>query len=387
MNWAGIIMPVEFRGTDPYQIDICARADLRKHQVRLWFHDRSDVVASEKFDINKDWKCLVRIILPVLSAIPVGLGYDPTVKGTNNVYRTIGILSDAGTNSMVCRGSRIWKVQKIVDGLPSGSVYTLKDIWLGDDRIPEHEILNKIWKEQPGYAQYFLTPLDYCFVPLDPDNPQIPDSTHKTLGREIYLELTGRILSTHTRLSSTRWTHSEVLKGQRTRSALEDGVGDPDNIPNLLNKFGGHSKHARQHYRIVFKEVGIPVHGLRKSTEVFTAIQGGWEGLHAMHLSGYVHRDVSSRNILLVPASSGFDTRGVIMDLEYAKEIEDTSAPHDETTDRLQPYTMEWMKKSPGIERLLPRAPEAGATASFSIQPTARHGIGLVAMLVDDLLP
>ncbi|KDN34108.1 hypothetical protein RSAG8_12810, partial [Rhizoctonia solani AG-8 WAC10335] len=59
------------------------------------------------------------------------------------------------------------------------------------------------------------------------------------------------------------------------------------------------------------------------------AIQGGWEGLHAMNLCGYVHRDVSSGNILLVPASGSLGQRGVIMDLEYAKKMDDMSSPHD----------------------------------------------------------
>jgi serine/threonine protein kinase len=56
------------------------------------------------------------------------------------------------------------------------------------------------------------------------------------------------------------------------------------------------------------------------------------EGLHAVHISKRVHRDVSSGNILLVPASGSLQERGVITDLEYAKVIRDTSMSHDVKT-------------------------------------------------------
>ncbi|KDN43067.1 hypothetical protein RSAG8_06390, partial [Rhizoctonia solani AG-8 WAC10335] len=188
VNWGDIVMPMEFKNADNEEnkIDDYAkvmwsmhhvmRMDARRRYVhgltcentkaRLWYNDRSDVVASE-FDVNKDWRCLVRIILSILLATDAELGYDPNV---------------------VAR--------------PFNSVYDI--------------------------------------------------TIH-----------------------------------------------------------------------------GEPVHSLRKFTDIITAIQGGWEGLHAIHLCDHVHRDVSSSNILLVPASDGFSERGVIMDLEYVKDVNDMKAPRD----------------------------------------------------------
>ncbi|CAE6457318.1 unnamed protein product [Rhizoctonia solani] len=40
-------------------------------KARLWYHDRCDIVASEEFDLNKDWKHLVRIVLSYLDPSPV----------------------------------------------------------------------------------------------------------------------------------------------------------------------------------------------------------------------------------------------------------------------------------------------------------------------------
>jgi serine/threonine protein kinase len=50
-------------------------------------------------------------------------------------------------------------------------------------------------------------------------------------------------------------------------------------------------------------------------------------GLEAIHEAKYVHRDVSSGNILLVLDSDG-GKRGIIIDLEYAKEIDSEYASH-----------------------------------------------------------
>ncbi|KAG8680985.1 hypothetical protein FRC11_001729, partial [Ceratobasidium sp. 423] len=316
VNWADIIMPMEFNNeasstnqTDDFakvlwSMHHIMRSDPRRKyvhgltcentQVRLWFHDRSDVVASEKFDINKDWKCLVRIILSVLLATPVELGYDPTVQaatsndgtsepsyditihnvdeGTKNVYRTVGILSDVGADSMVCRATRVWEVQKLVDGVPDGHSYALKDIWVHEDRVPEHKVLQEIREKQSEYSDYFLTPLDHGFVPLDPVEPRTADSTHKTLGHRRDLKLTGKPLYTCTTPPQRPSDNQEIPR---------DSVGHSVDIPSWS---GGDairplrlSKNARHHYRIVFKEIGRPVHDLRNFTDVFIAIRGGWE--------------------------------------------------------------------------------------------------------------
>ncbi|CAE6434132.1 unnamed protein product [Rhizoctonia solani] len=311
VKWTDMIMPMEFeKGRyGQSQIDSFAkmmwslhyimRNDARRRYAhglsfqdttaRLWFINRSDVLVSNVFDVNKDWKYLVRIILTMLVATPGELGYDLDTElvtsndgsaesyditirnpdaGTTKVYRTIEIISDAGVDSMVGHGARVWEVQRLVDGVPVGPSYALKDAWIYEDRIGEHVILKKIRKEQPAYAQHFLTPMDHCFVPVDPALPSILDNTHRNLSHRTVrnLKLTGMVLSTRFSYSVTTIVLSPLWE------RVDFGL-------------------ARRHYRIVFKEIGESVHDLGTFADVFIAIQGGWEGLHAMNLSGYVHRD------------------------------------------------------------------------------------------------
>ncbi|CAE7174406.1 unnamed protein product [Rhizoctonia solani] len=302
-NWTDIIMPMWSKNGN--ETDDDAKVMWLMHKVmwndprrrfvhgltcedakaRLWYHNRSGVFVSEKFDINQNWKQLVRIISSILLATHDELGYDPGMvllppnrlgaqanyditihnsdTGKTTIYRTFQLISDIGADHMIGPGTRVWKVQKLLNGIPDGPYYALKDTWVREDCVVEHTLLMAMRKAQPQRSQHFLTPVDYSFAP----SAVSPNSTHK--------------------------------------------------IPQVL----------RQHYRIVFEEIGQPVHDLRNFTDIFTAIQGAWEGLHAMHLSGYVHRDVSSGNILLVPPSGSFGQRGVIMDMEYAKRIDDPSTP------------------------------------------------------------
>ncbi|KAL5632947.1 hypothetical protein ACGC1H_003441 [Rhizoctonia solani] len=375
--WADIIMTMEFKKMYDIKNNIddiakviwsmhhIMRTDARRTHVygltcenttaRLWYCDRSDFIASTEFDVNKDWEHLVHIILSILLASPIQLGFDPTMVATSRdgksepsytitvhnakietetetvtatEYRTVRTLSNVGADSPVSRGTRVWVVEKLVNGLATGRFYALKDVWVHDDRTPEHKIILEIQKDQPDYSQHFLTPVDYGYVPHDPAMPSVPDNTHKTLRRQ-KLEPTGAVLYTQS-LPTIRPTS----KSQKSKSVSRDGIGSTEDIPNSPWGVAVHdetylSKDARQHYRMVVEEIGEPVHSLRNFTDIFTTIQGGWKGLHAIHRNKRVHRDVSGGNILLVPASETLDERGVIMDLEYAKEIDDIRAPRD----------------------------------------------------------
>ncbi|CUA74096.1 Lon protease [Rhizoctonia solani] len=366
VRWLDVILPMEVKKVDnkenriddgvkvAWSMQHLMRIDARRRfvlgltcentKLRLWYNDRCDIVVSTEFDVHKDWRYLVRIMVSILLAPPDELGFDPdvelvpsddldaepnydiTIRNSDTeeytTYRTLETISEVKADSMVGPGTRVWKVRKLVDGNLVGPCYILKDTWMHEDREPEHTVLKEIREAQPSYAQHFLTPIDHGFAYSVTNEP---DNTHDTL-RRVELKPTNKSIPMHSETEET------------VKSARNHGAGHLGDV-RVLHP-GGHrdfrylSKHPRQHYRIVFKEIGKPVHQLHKWTDVFIAIQGAWEGLYAMHLCGYVHRDVSGRNILLVSGPSG--KRGVITDLEYAKHIDDVSSPHDVKTGTAQ---------------------------------------------------
>lgn len=75
-----------------------------------------------------------------------------------------------------------------------------------------------------------------------------------------------------------------------------------------------HSKvHHRIHFRLVFKEVCKPIYELQNLAAVFKILQDVHKALQFLHSVGWVHRDISTGNILCAGAM------GKLADLEYAK--------------------------------------------------------------------
>ncbi|KIP02045.1 hypothetical protein PHLGIDRAFT_79694, partial [Phlebiopsis gigantea 11061_1 CR5-6] len=79
---------------------------------------------------------------------------------------------------------------------------------------------------------------------------------------------------------------------------------------------------AKIHYRLVYKEVGKTIDELRSMHDVFRCLGDIVKGLYHLHASGYVHRDISVGNILIV------NGKGKLGDVEYAKAENDDSS-HD----------------------------------------------------------
>ncbi|EUC55979.1 kinase domain protein, putative [Rhizoctonia solani AG-3 Rhs1AP] len=332
-KWTDIVMPMECSDRDDEwdKIDDHAkvmrsmhrvmRSDTRRRfvhgltckdtQARLWYHDRSDVVASQTLDINNDWKHLVRIVLCMLLAPPDRLGFDPDV----DLLPSHG--PDADPNyDIIIRNSETgetttYRTLKMAFNFEIDDI----DMWTDESRVAEHITLKEIREAQPSYAQYFLTPLDHGFAYF---SVAAPDNTHKTL-RRVELMPTNNILVTRSDNMSD-WSQI-ILDAPRDTEDMSKSRQEGRSDSWYL------SKHPLQHYRMIFKESGTPIQGLRDWTDIFMAIQGGWEGVHAMNLCGHFHRNVNARNILLVPSSDSLGQRGVIMDLHCAKKLDSQNAP------------------------------------------------------------
>ncbi|EKM61578.1 uncharacterized protein PHACADRAFT_61701, partial [Phanerochaete carnosa HHB-10118-sp] len=69
----------------------------------------------------------------------------------------------------------------------------------------------------------------------------------------------------------------------------------------------------KAHYRVVFNELGHPLHDESVFATAFQVICDVMECLVVMHDLGWVYRDISTGNILV------HDGRGLLTDLEYAQ--------------------------------------------------------------------
>lgn len=263
---------------------------------------------------------------------------------TECVYRTVGVLSHVGADSLIGRGTRVWKARKLDEyGSPSGPECALKDVWVRSDRPIEHKVIADIKKAQPEYREHFLTVLEAGFVLVGQSNSQ-PDNTKETIRRGQDFVLTEQVLRPRPAIENN--VQGTLEKSWSTGHSTGSSQHTPVASPRGHWDYSKVNLFPRLHYRIVFEEVGTAVHHLRSYHDIITAVTGGsrgkcysslgrtmmfygLSGLHAIHLTGQVHRDVSSGNILLAPKPGGQGVVGKIIDLEYVKKLATESNPHD----------------------------------------------------------
>ena len=242
------------------------------------------------------------LVIALESASCTALGYDPTIERVGEVdskavyhikvpvdpkfilgdvpkfrlFKTEDLLSDAGAEAFRGRGMRVWKVREVVDGKPAGPPMVLKDSFINEDRPREGNTIMKIVGALPEGDKrrlHFLTVVVHGDVVVD-DRPDTTDAIH------------------HDQICPTSLSCVEVgaIFNQLESSAQFSAVAQADtstdsgsgNLPFVLPAAPAfaptHSHQNRQHYRIVFKEVGEAVSSMKNRKDMFLAMQGALTG-------------------------------------------------------------------------------------------------------------
>lgn len=209
----------------------------------------------------------------------------------------------------------------------------LKDVWVHPDRPREDVLLRKILEGATAdQKENFLTVIHAGDVAIQAngEGKLRPDHTGDLIRRghafvlQDYFSLNFHALTGAPISVSTSRSHGHRLPLNKDQKPAP---------PKLVFN-------DRQHYRIVFRECGTSIDGLGTFHKIFTALRGGIKGTYVVHIThtvascssstalkrvhdkGYVHRDISTGNILLVERGQGSRKRevGVLIDFEYCKE-------------------------------------------------------------------
>jgi Fungal protein kinase len=223
----------------------------------------------------------------------LGLGFDPTIQRIivddirryrievdGKFYVTRRILSDDRASAITGRATRVFEVHDEDD--PDTSV-ALKDLWMDDGSTSEGDMLPEVfcamqeWKnersqvssdgdwdvEDDDYRRFFLTTVAHGLVKFDNSFDNTRAAMH---GRDLPQPMEYYTTEPDDEYLRTK----ESQTSSRSHGSMHGPIIVPRTEPRPIRHL--------QHYRIVFKEVGRPVHDLDSLKEVFEMLLDAAKG-------------------------------------------------------------------------------------------------------------
>lgn len=216
--------------------------------------------------VTQDRTTLVHFVLSISYAEDHEIGWDPTIKANadssydismhlddgTRVYRALELLSDA-EESLGGKGTRVWKAVLVEDGVEHGDHVVLKDCWVDNPRLSEGTITRTVRD---------------ATCPQDENNDD---------GRNPFLTVQchGDVFLEHER-ATLDCTRSFVTKGD----LLQDAGSRTGQTSSDRRNTQSRSPKCRVHYRIVFKELCVPISEETSPAVVFKALADVANGKH-----------------------------------------------------------------------------------------------------------
>ncbi|THH12839.1 hypothetical protein EW146_g7317 [Bondarzewia mesenterica] len=355
---------------------------LAKRNVTVWHVDRSGAIGSKSFDIHTDARLLIRLIVSFTTNSDDELGWDPTIKvitdlnsyplkaelsykvpdqvspyhrqwlvsmpetgGRSGRENFVMFTAHSLAKAEVIRGraTRIWKAWKMEDmkkakadrdvrifsldsrftlliRLPR-QIFIVKDTWRDDRRGLEGEIYDKI-----GLVSGVAVIHSYETVHLR----MKADTTKHLIRRD--LVPTGpplNIATNQRRLRKDAMNEDAYLRPVSLVNEWEDWYEPATSGKPAVPQ-------GRTHSRLVLESYGCLVEKFLSLEELMAVFHDAVLGHLNAYNAGILHRDVSSRNILITGLPK--PDRGIIIDFDYSIKYK-THVPilEDERTGTL-PY-------------------------------------------------
>ncbi|KAJ8083328.1 hypothetical protein PM082_009200 [Marasmius tenuissimus] len=293
-------------------------------QMRFWYFSRALNFVTHDFNFITNPKPFIQFLLATSFATPADLGFDPTVVRLNveggwaydyrvdhpedgtQWYRTVESLDTHRAARLPGRGVRIWVVKPLDQNhqpyTKKDKRYVLKDYWLPMDSKSEKEISDAIAKaavdkgrDAADVRKHFMTIKHDAVVLVSGRNDDSNLHLRQKMPPSEYDET--HILEEASGLDTSAEKSQDAVPMKPERTWMFE---------------------PRVHRRLVFKEVGQPLNTIRDQKVLAQCLTEALEGLHDFYRAGYVHRDISSGNLLRCKLKGG-GYICKIFDLEYAR--------------------------------------------------------------------
>lgn len=212
------------------------------------------------------------------------------------IVRTVRLINDDGVQYPLGRGTRVWEVERIVDGKVDETAEgrVLKESWVDEGRLREHEIWKRIMygldieQLKQAAAVILLTPVAAGDVLIEGQT----DSTRSliTRGADIpaLTEFPLRVSPNHTP------SHRAALPLNNMPSTAE-GIEPSKRTSPLAQKRSAKAAKSKKdrnkaHHRLLSKEKCVPLSKVKSLLKVFEAL---WQTTESTPLSTYVSSNPS----------------------------------------------------------------------------------------------
>ncbi|KAJ8488603.1 hypothetical protein ONZ45_g13891 [Pleurotus djamor] len=318
-----------------------------RDQVSLWYYSRSHTAVSEPFSFVENPKMFIKILMSFQFASEEELGFDPYVKreddgqhvfeirqkeGPSRRFRTVKILSEYRSNNITGRMSRIWLVQE----LNTNNFYVLKDVWLEATAATELKIQTSIFSDFEGFVKgprseeqdkVYNAFQDASKYKISIDDlakdDKFKDYFMTIIADDVCGESKARPENAKVKrgLFNTSVISSTPAASTSTKSSQRQPSGTPRPMAAVTNHVPAQPRTyvPRQHYRVVFKEFCTTVSDLATMGEVASVLEEAVLALRVMFCAGWVHRDISSGNVLAYKSDESMPWQAKLSDLEYAR--------------------------------------------------------------------
>ncbi|KAF4581317.1 Peroxisomal membrane protein PAS20 [Pleurotus pulmonarius] len=274
------------------------------------------------------------------------LGYDPMVtrdaKGDyiyripsteggqqrDRFFRTTASIAEYRSNNITGRMARVWKVVECNSNgdvlSPSEPSRVLKDVWLEDSALTESQIQSQIFED---LKKFFVDKQDERYLAFEKLQPSLSDLEKDDAYKKYFIKIVTDYEGKRTKPlfpGSPRvrrlFTTIKPLALPITSNRGGSGTPRPTESKTTFDK-GLRGFAPRKQYRVIFGEVCEAVGDLGTVGEVADVLTQAVVALRLMYCAGWVHRDISSGNILAHCSSPSSGWQAKLSDLEYAQRF------------------------------------------------------------------
>ncbi|KAF8870816.1 hypothetical protein BD779DRAFT_509185 [Infundibulicybe gibba] len=307
-------------------------------EMSVWYFSRSHSVKSTPFNFIQNLKDLTAVCLSFMFSSDEEMGYDPCVtqskddyiyhfEGKDRYFRTRRLIAEYRSLCITGRMTRIWEAVEVnrEQTREIRKPVVLKDVWLDAVAQTEKQIQDEIFHDIQASSESVLDPHGQL-----EEFPAMRARLGQVLAKGRYKEYFLRIECDY---------QGKITKPLAPSASPKRGLFDtPLSTPPPTSQCPFNPTRAppqmyhtpRRQYRVVYNEVCKAMHDLDSLQAITRATVDCLTALQLLYCAGWVHRDISSGNILAYEVEG--TVRGKLADLEYAKKFASTPRCSDPRT-------------------------------------------------------